>query len=656
VLDFGAQVLIFIRIRQKTDITTYTGRMDRTMSKHTFQTEVNQLLHLIIHSLYSHKEIFLRELISNASDALDRLKLLTLTDDAFKGYGFDPRIDISFDQAAGTLTVSDTGIGMDADELAEQLGTIARSGTKNFMQKLTGDEKKDANLIGQFGVGFYSAFMVADRIEVTSRKAGTERAARWTSDGKSEYEINEAERDQDGTTVVLHLNENGREYANRWNVENIIKKYSNHIAFPIYLHYEDSRYEGEGKKRTEIKEQKTEQANEASALWKRAKKELSDEDYREFYKTIAHDSDEPLLFVHTQAEGTLEYTTLFYVPRKAPFDMYYADYRPGVKLYVRRIFITDDEKELMPSYLRFVRGIIDSEDLPLNVSREILQQNLVLAKIKAGSVKKLLEEFAHLSQDKEAYAAFMDEYGRPLKEGLYQDYENREKLLELVRFKSTTQEKGYVSLAEYKAHMQPDQKYIYYITGGSEQMLRTSPLLEMYRAKNIEVLIMDQDIDELVIPSVHTYKDVEFRSINRSDAAEDLKTEADKNREKEIEPLVQRIKAALGDEVKNVKASTRLSDSPSCIVADENDPTVQMQTILKSLGQKNTPDFKPVLEINPTHMIVKKMADLGDDALFEDISRLLLEQALLIEGVQIKDPARFARRLNDVMNKALHTA
>jgi len=622
------------------------------MAKHKFETEVNQLLQLIIHSLYSHKEIFLRELISNASDALDKLKLLTLTDDAFKEYQFEPRVDISFDESAKTLTIRDTGIGMSPDEMVDQIGTIARSGTKSFMQKLTGDEKKDANLIGQFGVGFYSAFMVADTIEVTSRKAGTKHAAKWVSDGKSGYEISDTEQNQDGTTVVLHLNENGQEYANRWNVESIIKKYSNHIAFPIYLHYQDSRSEGEGDDRKEIKEQKTDQVNEASALWKRGKKDLTDEDYNEFYKTISHDSDDPMLCTHTQAEGTLEYTTLFYVPSKAPFDMYQANYQPGVKLYVRRVFITDDEKELMPSYLRFVRGIIDSEDLPLNVSREILQQNMVLAKIKAGSVKKMLEEFAGLAKDKEAYAKFIDEYGRPLKEGLYQDFENREKLLELVRFKSTVAD-GYTSLEEYKDRMLTDQKYIYYITGDNEQILRNSPLLEMYREKSIEVLIMDQDIDEIVIPSVHKYKDVEFRSINRSDAAEDLKTDSDKEREKQVEPLIKRIKKVLGEDVKDVKASTRLSDSPSCVVADENDPTVQMQTILKSMGQKNVPEFKPILEINPTHAIVQKMSEITDEPLFEDISRLLLEQALLIEGVQIKDPARFAQRLNDVMSKAL---
>ena len=622
------------------------------MAKHKFETEVNQLLQLIIHSLYSHKEIFLRELISNASDALDKLKLLTLTDDAFKEYQLEPRVDISFDESAKTLTIRDTGIGMSPDEMVDQIGTIARSGTKSFMQKLTGDEKKDANLIGQFGVGFYSAFMVADTIEVTSRKAGTKHAAKWVSDGKSGYEISDTEQNQDGTTVVLHLNENGQEYANRWNVESIIKKYSNHIAFPIYLHYQDSRSEGEGDDRKEIKEQKTDQVNEASALWKRGKKDLTDEDYNEFYKTISHDSDDPMLCTHTQAEGTLEYTTLFYVPSKAPFDMYQANYQPGVKLYVRRVFITDDEKELMPSYLRFVRGIIDSEDLPLNVSREILQQNMVLAKIKAGSVKKMLEEFAGLAKDKEAYAKFIDEYGRPLKEGLYQDFENREKLLELVRFKSTVAD-GYTSLEEYKDRMLTDQKYIYYITGDNEQILRNSPLLEMYREKSIEVLIMDQDIDEIVIPSVHKYKDVEFRSINRSDAAEDLKTDSDKEREKQVEPLIKRIKKVLGEDVKDVKASTRLSDSPSCVVADENDPTVQMQTILKSMGQKNVPEFKPILEINPTHAIVQKMSEITDEPLFEDISRLLLEQALLIEGVQIKDPARFAQRLNDVMSKAL---
>ncbi|MCG8479490.1 MAG: molecular chaperone HtpG, partial [Spirochaetales bacterium] len=352
------------------------------MSTHQFQTEVNQLLNLIIHSLYSHKEIFLRELVSNSSDALDKLKYLTLTEDAFKSMEFQPRIDIEFSDAEGakTLTISDNGVGMGENDLVENLGTIAKSGTKAFLGQLTGDAKKDSNLIGQFGVGFYSVFMVADRVEVVSRKAGEEKAWRWESDGKSGFELNETERESQGTTVVLHLNGEGEEYASRWQIEQIIKKYSNHIAFPIWLHYEKTEYDDKGKEKS--KEPTTEQVNSANALWKRGKSEISDEEYAEFYKTISHDSDEPLFHLHTQAEGTMEYTTLFYVPKKAPFDMYQVDYRAGVKLYVRRVFITDDEKELMPTYLRFVRGVIDSEELPLNVSREILQQNRILAKIR----------------------------------------------------------------------------------------------------------------------------------------------------------------------------------------------------------------------------------------------------------------------------------
>ncbi|HSA15326.1 MAG TPA: molecular chaperone HtpG, partial [Spirochaetota bacterium] len=361
------------------------------MSKHQFQTEVNQLLHLIIHSLYSHKEIFLRELISNASDALDKLKYLTLTDPAYKSAGFDPKIEISFDSGSRpVLVISDTGIGMNSEDLTQNLGTIASSGTRSFVEKLSGDAKKDSSMIGQFGVGFYSSFMVADRVEVVSRKAGDEKAYRWSSDGKGDFEIDDAQRDTAGTTVTLYLNEEGKEYANRWELQNIVKKYSNHIPFPIFLHYEDTRFEGEGDKRKELKEQKTEQINAASAIWKRPKSELKPEDYNEFYRSISHEIDEPLMYIHTHAEGTLDYTTLFFIPQKAPFDLFRADYMPGVKLYVKRVFITDDEKELMPTYLRFVRGVIDSEDLPLNVSREILQQNRILAKIKSSSVKKLL--------------------------------------------------------------------------------------------------------------------------------------------------------------------------------------------------------------------------------------------------------------------------
>jgi molecular chaperone HtpG len=623
------------------------------MSKKQFQTEVHRLLHLIIHSLYSHKEIFLRELISNSSDALDKLKFLALTDEKYKGIDFEPRVDIFFDHVEKTLTISDTGIGMNEQELDENLGTIARSGTRNFVHSMTGDEKRDSNLIGQFGVGFYSGFMVADKVEVISRKAGEEGASKWTSDGKEEYSIEPAKRDSQGTTVKLFLNAEGEEYANRWSIQGIIRKYSNHVPFPIYLHYEDTKFEGEGDDKKEIKESKVEQINSAAAIWKRSKSELKEEDYHEFYRQISYDMEDPMLYMHTQAEGTLDYSTLFYIPAKAPIDLFRADYKSGVKLYVKRVFITDDDKDLMPTYLRFVRGIIDSEDLPLNVSREILQQNRVMAKIRSSSVKKILSELESLKTgSREKYNGFWKEFGIPVKEGLYQDYENKDKLVELVMYKSTKGDE-YTTLSEYVERMAPDQNSIFYITGGKDAVLRNSPLLEMYRNRNIEVLILSDEIDEIVITTIPKYKDFELKSVNRSDAADDLKSDDDKEREKKIEPLVKKIKEKLGDSVKDVIASTRLSDSPSCIVADENDPTVQMQNILKAMGQDNLPEFKPVLEINPDHEIIKKLENTDDESLIEDISFLLLEQAMLVEGMELKSPNSFVARMNKIMNKAL---
>ncbi len=622
------------------------------MAKHQFQTEVNQLLHLIIHSLYSHKEIFVRELISNSSDALDKLKYLTLTDDAFKSLKYEPRIDIRFDDKdKKTLSIEDTGIGMNEQELIENLGTIARSGTKGFLSMLSGDARKDSNLIGQFGVGFYSSFMVADRVEVLSRKAGEEKAWLWTSDGTGEFEISEAEKTAHGTIVTLHLNEEGTEYATRWSIQDVVKKYSNHVAFPIYLHFTKNEYDNEGK--VKKSEETSEQINSASALWRKPKSELKDEDYQEFYKTIGHDTEDSLFWLHTQAEGTLEYTTLFYVPQKAPFDLYYMDYRPGVKLYVKRVFITDDEKELLPTYLRFVRGVIDSEDLPLNVSREILQQNRVMVNIRNQSVKKLLNEFARIAQeDKELYGKFIEQYNRPLKEGLYSDFGNREQLMDLVRYKSTKVE-GFTSLAEYKERMLPDQKAIYYITGENEQTLRRSPLIEAYTKKDIEVLIMDDEIDEVVAPMIDRYKDVELKPVNRADAGEDLKNEADKEKEKEAKPVIEKIKKALGERVKDVRTSVRLSDSPSCIVVDDTDPTMKMQAMMKAMGQKDLPEVKPILEINAEHPILKHLKDSEDEAHILDVSTLLLDQALLVEGITIKDPADFVSRLNRIMEKAV---
>lgn len=623
------------------------------MGKKKFKTEVDQLLHLLIHSLYSHSEIFLRELISNSSDALDKLKYLTVANEDYKNITFEPRIDIILDEENHkVLTLTDNGIGMNDKDLEESLGTIARSGTKNFLSQLSGDEAKDSNLIGQFGVGFYSVFMVADKVEVLTRKAGEEKGWSWISDGKSGYTLVEKEKESHGTTVILHLNEKGSEYDNRWQLEQITKKYSNHIAFPIFLHYESKSFEGEGDDKKEIKENKIEQINSASALWKRSKSELKDDEYNEFYKTITGDNDDPILRMHTKAEGTNEYTTLFFVPKKAPMDMFYADYKPGVKLYVRRVFITDDEKELLPTYLRFIKGVIDSEDLPLNVSRELLQQNKVMTNIKNGSVKKILSELKKFSSNKEKYGEFIEQYNRPLKEGVYSDYANKDDLLELVRYKSTKVE-GWTSLAEYKDRMQVDQKGIYFLTGDNEKMLRNSPLLEAYKSKDIEVLIMDDEIDEVVAPMISTYKETELKAINKSGSMDDLKTEEDEKRGTEIKPLLEKIKAALGDAVKDVVASSRLHDSPSCVVVDENDPTAQMQQMLKAMGQTEMPEIKPILEINPDHEIVKKMDGSSDEDLIKDASLLLLDQALLVEGVALKDPTEFARRLNRVMTQAL---
>lgn len=624
------------------------------MSKRKFKTEVNQLLDLLIHSLYSHSEIFLRELISNSSDALDKLKYLTLTDDAFKNLEFDPRVDIVIDKNdKKTLTIKDNGIGMNEQDLVDSLGTIARSGTKNFLSQISGDERKDSNLIGQFGVGFYSIFMVADKVDVISRKAGEDSAWKWSSDGREGFSLDPAEREEgNGTSVILHLNDTGKEYANRYDLEQIIKKYSNHIAFPIFLHYESSSYEGEGDDKKEVKEDKIEQINAASALWKRSAREIKDEEYNEFFKSISNDMDDPLHRIHTRAEGTLEYTTLFFIPKKAPFDMYQADYKPGVKLYVRRVFITDDDKELLPTYLRFIRGVIDSEDLPLNVSREILQKNKVLASIKNASVKKILSELKKLSDKEEEYKEFIEQYNRPLKEGIYSDYANKDDLMELVRYKSTSVE-GWTSLASYVDRMTDDQKSIYFITGDNEGTLRNSPLLEAYKKKGIEVLIMDDEIDEIVAPMMGTYKEKEMKGVNKSGSADDLKTDEDKEKEKSVEPLLKKIKDALGEEVKDVVASSRLHESPSCIVADENDPTAQMQQMLKAMGQTDMPEIKPILEVNPDHAIVKQLQDSTDKILLEDVSHLLLDQAILAEGAPLKDPHAFAKRLNRVMEQAL---
>ena len=623
------------------------------MSERKFKTEVTDLLHLIIHSLYSNKEIFLRELISNASDAIDKLRYLSLTDEKLKGFAFEPRIDITFSSDDKTLTIKDNGIGMDEDDLNNNLGTIASSGTRKFLSSLTDEQKHDSNLIGQFGVGFYSAFMVAKRITVTSRKAGDDKAWKWTSTGESSYSITEAEREGQGTTIVLSLNGEGEEYANRWTLQNLIKKYSDNIAYPIYLEFDQTDYDYENKdadgnpKKTVS--HKIEQVNTASALWKRSKSSLKDEDYKEFYKNTFYDSEDPLFYIHTQAEGATEYTTLFYIPAKAPFDMYYADYRPGVKLYVKRVYITDDDQDLLPSYLRFVRGIIDSEDLPLNVSREILQENRVMLSIKNASVKKLLSEFKKIAENNpELYAKFIAEYNRPLKEGLYSDYSQRDTLLELVRYKSSEKD-GYVSLNEYKERMKEGQKAIYYISGGKEDVLKASPLVAAYREKGYEVLIMCDDIDDIVISTISSYKDVPLKAINKKGAMDDLKTDDDKKKEEEKKPVAEKMKAALGDKVKDVLVSTRLTDTPAAVIMGDDDPSMQMQRLMKQMSGEEV-SVKPILEINPDSPVIKKIEGSADDSYVARLSSVILDQALLQEGVMPSDPAAFAKNLTELLS------
>ena len=621
------------------------------MAQKPFQTEVSQLLKLIIHSLYSHKEIFLRELISNSSDALDKLRYLTLTKDDFKSMKFDPKISIEYVEGDNpTLTITDTGIGMSKKELEDNLGTIARSGTKNFLSKLSGDAKKDSQLIGQFGVGFYSSFMVADKVEVSSMKAGNKEAWRWISDGETGFEIKKDVKKDNGTSITMHLNDDGKEFASRWRIESLVKKYSDHIDSPIFLTYTDTEYDKDGKEKS--KGLKTEQINDAQAFWTRSKSEIKKKEYNEFYKSFSSDMEDPFDWVHFRAEGNLEFVILFFIPKKAAPDIFRADYQSGVKLYVNRVFITDDDKELLPPWLRFVKGIIDSSDLPLNVSREILQQNRIMAKIRSNSVKKILDRLKTIAGNKEKYAEFYDQYGRLIKEGVYQDFEHKEALTELLRFKSTKEE-GLVSLREYVERMREDQKSIYYITGQNQISLKNSPLLEMYNKKNIEVLLLDDEIDEIIISSVPKYDEKDLKSVNRSGAADDFSEKSDKDVEKSLKPVVKKIKKVLGDKVKDVKLSNRLSNSPSCIVADENDPTAQMQEMMKSMGQMDMPTIKPILELNPNHDIVLKLKEKTKQKSFDGIALLLLEQALIQEGVKLEDPSGFVERLNKVISDTL---
>ena len=630
------------------------------MAKHQFQTEANQILNLMIHSLYSNKEIFIRELVSNASDALDKLNMLVLTDEKYKNIDFTPRIDIVANKEAKTLTIKDTGIGMNEEDLINNLGTIAKSGTKAFLENLTGDQKEDSNLIGQFGVGFYACFMVADKVEVTTKKAGEEQAYLWTSAGDGSFEIEPTTMDGHGTQIVMHLKDDEEEFLEEHRIEAIVKKYSNHIPFPIFMDKEKhipAVTDDEGNEtepsRTEVENV---QINKANALWTIPKKDLTDEDYKDFYSSIAHSSEEPLAWMHNKAEGAIEYTTLFYIPSKAPMDLYRVDYQTGIKLYINRVFITDDEKELMPTYLRFLRGVIDSKDLPLNVSREILQSNAVMAKIKNASVKKVLSELAKMSKkDKEKYDKFYAEFGNVLKEGLYSDFANREKILELLQFNTLNSDEK-VMIEEFVKNVDEAKKEIYYITGKTSlELLKNSPALERFKSRGIDVLVLNEEVDTIIFPMVTEYKEYKFVPVADAKFEEsEEEKKAEEETAKTYEGLLKQFKDALGDSVKDVETTTELVDSPVKLKEDKEDPAYMMYQMMKQMGQNSdAPAPKPILQINPNHELLKKLKDTSDVNLINDAAGVLLDQAKLFDGMELDDTVDFIARLNRIMAKAL---
>ena len=632
------------------------------MAKHQFQTEANQILNLMIHSLYSNKEIFIRELVSNASDALDKLNMLVLTDEKYKDITFSPRIDIVANKEAKTLIIKDSGIGMNEEDLMNNLGTIAKSGTKAFLENLTGDQKEDSNLIGQFGVGFYACFMVADKVEVTTKKAGEEQALLWTSAGDGSFEIENTTQDGHGTTIVMHLKEDEDEFLEVHRIDSIIKKYSNHIPFPIFMDKEKhipAVMDDDGKEelepsRTEVE---NEQINRANALWTIAKKDVSDDEYKDFYSSIAHSSEEPLAWIHNKAEGAVEYTTLFYIPSKAPMDLFRVDYKTGIKLYINRVFITDDEKDLMPTYLRFLRGVIDSKDLPLNVSREILQHNATMAKIQKSSVKKVLSELSKMAKkDKEKYNNFYAEFGNVLKEGLYNDFDNREKILELMQF-NTLNSADSVMIEEFVKNVDEEKKEIYYITGKSTlSMLKSSPALERFKAKGIDVLVLNEEVDTIIFPMVTEYKEYKLVSVHDAKFEE---SEEEKKQEEEIaksyEGLAKEFKDALGDAVKSVETTTELVDSPVKLKEDKENQEYMMYQMMKQMGQApaDMSEPAPILQINPKHELIMKLKDSPDQNLVNDAASVLLDQAKLFDGKELDDTASFIAKLNRIMTKAL---
>ena len=620
-----------------------------------FQAEVAKVLDLVIHSLYSNKEIFLRELISNASDACDKLRYLSLTESNLIDAGTEFGITLSVNEKAKSITIADNGIGMNHDELIENLGTIARSGTTAFLESLSGDEKKDADLIGQFGVGFYSCFSVAKKVEVVSKRAGEDQAWLWSSEGAGSFTVTEAERDTQGSTVTVYLDKDNKEYIEDARIRNIVKTYSDHISLPINL------------ETTKDKETSLEQINSGSAIWTRSKSDITEEQYKEFYHHVGHVFDDPWLTLHNRVEGKIEYTNLLYVPSSPPFDLMNPERKHKVKLYVKRVFITDDCEDLMPHYLRFVRGIVDSEDLPLNVSREMLQHNVLVGHIKKALVKRIFSELKKKATKKaDEYAVFWENFGAVLKEGLYEDHENRETLLELTRFKSTHGE-GIVSLEDYVGRMNDGQDEIFYISGEDAETLKSSPQIEGFKSRGVEVLLLTDPIDEFWLPMVHVYNEKTFKSvtagdidlgkIKRSDDAAEEKDKPEAADDADIAKLIIAFKEELGEAVKDVRSSDRLTDSAVCLVAGEGDMDLHLERMLKSQGHMDVPNSTRVLEINSTHALIKQLSGLTDDLTkkedLQNMAHLLLDQARIIEGEAVADPAAFSKRLNSALAKGL---
>ena len=613
--------------------------------KLNFQTEVKQLLNLMIHSLYSNKEIAIRELISNASDATDKLRFEALDNDKLYEGDSDLKVIVDFDSKANTLTITDNGIGMDRDDLVNNLGTIARSGTKEFLANMSGDNKKDANLIGQFGVGFYSSFIIAKEVTVQTRKAGNPQAYSWSSQADGEFTINEIEKESRGTSVILKLKEDQKEFTDAWRLQSIIRKYSDHISIPIQM------YKTDMKKDELVKLEELETINNTNAIWTRAKSEIKQKEYEEFYKSLSYDSEEPLAYYHNRVEGKTEYTSLLYLPKKAPFDLYDRENNNSIKLYVRKVFVMDANEKLIPQYLRFVKGVIDSQDLSLNVSREILQDSPLVDSIKSGVTKRVLSSLQTMSEkEPEKYQSFWNEFGKVLKEGPAEDFANKESIAKLLRFASSNTDEQSVSFESYIENMPKEQESIYYITADSHQAAKNSPHLEIFKQKNLEVLLLSDRVDEWLVSSLHEFGGKKLQSIAKGDLdlgkldTEEQKAEKEKI-EKEAKSIVEKIKKSLGDKVKEVKVTHRLTNSPACLVVGEHDISGNLERILKAAGQ-STPENKPILEVNPNHELIKKLEKIEENQLFNDYSSVILDQAILAEGGQLDDPIGYVNKVN----------